>query len=315
MARIVRISSISFGGAAAGERRPERALKEALTLLQRAALDRPDIVCLPETFTGLGCGTAEWATTAEEVPGPTTDAVGAVAREHRMYVLCPMVRRDGGHLRNSAVLLNRRGEPACIYDKIHPTIGEIEAGILPGTSPGLFETDFGRIGCLICYDLNFRDVMEGLAEGEAEVVFFPSMYPGGLQLRAWAHDLGAYVVSAFTREGSAIVDPLGRVLIESQGYQRIISRELNLDRAVLHIDYNEKRWPAIKEKYGPGVEIDVATPEAAFMLVSYLPDVTVRDLIREFNLELRADYFARANAVRESALFTAETQRTQRMTR
>jgi len=240
--------------------------------------------------------------TAQPVPGPTTEAVGDVARRNRMYVLCPMVRRDGERLRNSAVLLDRSGAPAGVYDKIHPTIGEIEQGVTPGTAPGLFDTDFGRIGCLICYDLNFRDVLDGLAAGGAEVVFFPSMYPGGLQLRTWAHDLAAYVVSAFTREGSAIVDPLGRVLVESQGYQRIITRELNLDRAVLHIDYNEKQWPAIKEKYGPGVEIDVATPEAVFALVSHLPDVTVRDLIREFSLETRADYFHRANWVRERAL-------------
>src|SRR5947209_18512820 len=116
MARNVRVASISFGGGGGSiEGRFERARAAAVDRLQRAALDRPDIVCLPETFTGLGCGTAEWAVTAEEVPGPTTEAVGAVAREHRMYVLCPMVRRDGARLRNSAVLLDRRGEPAGIY--------------------------------------------------------------------------------------------------------------------------------------------------------------------------------------------------------
>src|SRR5437870_3340963 len=112
MSRLARVSSISFGGAPAGEGRPARALKHAVELLEEAALDRPDIVCLPETFTGLGCGMPEWAATAEPVPGRTTEAIGAVARRHRMYVLCPMVRRDGERLTNSAVLLDRSGAPA-----------------------------------------------------------------------------------------------------------------------------------------------------------------------------------------------------------
>ena len=303
MARNVRVASISFaGGGGTLDGRYERARGAALELLEQAALDRPDIVCLPETFTGLGCGEAEWIASAETVPGPTTDALGEVARRHAMWVICPIVQLQGKDRYNAAVLLDRRGELAGIYHKIHPTIGEIRRGIIPGAEASVFETDFGRIGCAICYDLNFRDVIEGLSAGGAELVFFPSMYRGGLQLSIWAHDFAVHLVSATPGEGSAIVDPLGRVMAQSSAYQKILCRTLNLDRRVLHIDENNCHWPAIKAKYGAGVVIDVATPEAVFALISHLPDITVDAIIQEFGLEARTDYFARANRIRREAL-------------
>src|SRR5205823_14880352 len=141
-----------------------------------------------------------------------------------------IVERRGNRTFNAAVLLNRQGQVAGIYHKMHPTIGEIRRGITPGTEATVFDTDFGRIGCAICYDLNFRDVIEGLAGGGAELIFFPSMYRGGLQLSIWAFDFGVPIVSATPGEGSAIVDPLGRVLAQSSAYQKIVSRVLELER-------------------------------------------------------------------------------------
>src|SRR5712692_5776161 len=101
MARNVRVASISFGGGGGPvEGRYARARTAAVELLEQAALDRPDIVCLPETFTGLGCGEAEWLASAEPVPGPTTDALGEVASRHEMWVICPLVQHAGEQRHN-----------------------------------------------------------------------------------------------------------------------------------------------------------------------------------------------------------------------
>jgi predicted amidohydrolase len=301
MARYVRVTSISYEGAG-GPEAVERARAEGVEWLERAALDQPDIVCLPETFTGLGRSGEEWLRSAEPVPGPTTEALGAVARRHRMHVICPILERRGDRVFNAAVLIGRDGQVFGAYYKIHPTIGEIDLGVLPGTEHPVFELDCGRVGCAICFDLNFRDVAEGLVANGAEILFFPSMYRGGLQLRIWAHDFGRFVLSATPGEGSALVDPLGRVLVESSRYQRLFSRVINLDRALLHIDENHRQWDAIKRKYGAGIEMDVATPEAVFALISHLPNVSADDLIREFGLERRDDYFARAESRRREAV-------------
>lgn len=305
MVSAVRISTISFAGSGEGSSTEEKIdgnRRAALHLVERAALDKPDIVCLPETFTGLGLETKEWFRSAETVPGPTTEALGDIAERHAMYVVSPIVEKRGGKTFNSAVLIDRTGKVVGSYHKMHPTIYEMEAGITPGTEPTVFETDFGPVGFVICFDLNFRDVGEDLKGRGAKLVFFPSMYPGGLQLSIWAHDLGFFMASAFTGDGSSIVDPLGRVLVKSSAYMPVISRVVNLDFELLHIDYNNEKWDELRNKYGPGIEIDVATPEAIFTLYSNRKDVTVKDIIREFKLETLDDYFARANAMRQKAL-------------
>jgi len=301
----VRVSTISFTGSGKSgstEGKIDGNREAALHLVEKAALEKPDIVCLPETFTGLGLETKEWFKSAETVPGPTTEALGDIAKRHGMYVVSPIVERLGGKTFNSAVLIDRTGKAVVSYHKIHPTIYEMEAGITPGTEPAVFETDFGPVGFAICFDLNFRDVGEGLKRMGAKLVFFPSMYAGGLQLSIWAHDLGFFMASAFTGDGSSIVDPLGRVLVKSSAYMPIISRVVNLDFELLHIDYNNEKWDQVRNKYGPDIEIDVATPEAIFALYSNRRGVTVEDLIREFKLEKLDEYFARASAVRQRAL-------------
>lgn len=299
MARPVRIVSISYNGEGnTVEQKRERGLR----MLAEAAVYQPDIVCLPETFTTLGLPCEAYPTAAETVPGPTTDAAAELARKHRMYVICPIVQKTDTGLYNSAVVINRDGEILGAYHKMHPTIWEIESGVIPGTEPKTFETDFGRIGCAICFDLNHRDVIEGLASNGAEVVFFPSMYCGGLQLQIWAHDFSVFIVSAHSGGKSAVVDPLGRVLKWSSTYEQILYRQINLDGAVFHIDYNNAHWDAIRRKYGPAVEIDIATDEAKFRLVSHHPNITVSDIASEFGLEPLPAYFSRAAKIREKML-------------
>jgi len=299
MARLVRVASISYNGEGGTV---EQKRENGLRLLAEAAVYQPDIVCLPETFTTLGLPCEAYPTAAETVPGPTTDAAAELARKHSMYVICPIVQKTNAGLRNSAVVINRNGEILGAYHKMHPTIWEIESGVVPGTEPKTFETDFGRIGCAICFDLNHRDVIEGLASNGAEIVFFPSMYCGGLQLQIWAHDFSVFIVSAHSGGRSAIVDPLGRVLKWSSAYEQILCRQINLDGAVFHIDYNNAHWDAIRRKYGPAVEIDIATDEAKFRLVSHHPSITVSDIAAEFGLEPLSAYFNRAAQIRDKAL-------------
>jgi len=296
---------ISFSGASGNGTAKERVVQNrraALEMIEKAALDKPDIVCLPETFPALGLEFKDWFESAETVPGPTTDAVGEIANRNNMYVVCPIVEREEGRTYNSAVLIDRAGKAVGSYHKIHPTISELEVGITPGTDPVVLQTDFGPVGFAICFDLNFRYVGEGLKAMGAKLVFFPSMYEGGLQLSVWALDLSFYMASAFTGNGSAIVDPLGRVLVKSSHYMPIISKVINPYFEVMHCDYNNKKWEAIKRKYGQGVEIDIAEPEDAFAIYTNREDLTVDDIIMEFELERRDEYYNRATAFSQKAL-------------
>lgn len=303
MARNVRVSSISFPGAPGSGAEGVRArVASALGYVDRAAAERPDVIVLPEVFNVLGGSGDEWMDTAEPVPGPTTDAVAQRARKHGAYIVCPLFERRDEGVGNASVLIDREGEIVGTYYKIHPTIGEIEKGVVPGTEATVLETDFGKVGFAICYDLNFRDVMEGAAANGAELMFFSSMYRGGLQLSLWAFDFGVHLVSSTPGENSRIVSPLGRVLAESFVHSRIITKTLNLDCAVLHIDYNNAQFEALRKKYGKRIEMEVISPEAVLLLTSHHRNKTVDDLIDEFGLETRAAYFDRANRARRRAL-------------
>ena len=301
----VQVASVSFKGTrrATVDETIENNVKEILFLLRKALLDEPDIICLPECSPLFGLSMEEMVEKAEEIPGAVSNRIASFAKENKVHIIFPTIRRDGEKIYNSAVLISRDGEYVGSYDKVHPTIWEIEAGVKPGFEARAFELEFGKIGVAICFDLNFEDVIKGLARDRVKAVFFPSMYPGGLQLKIWAFNHGVYMVSSIADDrGSMIVNPLGRILAVSSSYQPVICRTINLDYDVLHLDYNSEKIDRVKEKYGSKVSFEVSQPEAVFLMSSEAGGITVSNVIGEFGLERREEYFKRASAAREAAL-------------
>jgi predicted amidohydrolase len=297
LARYVTVGSVSqYPKGADSAARHE----EAAALLQRAARLGAQIVAFPETYhhTGLA-GTAE--DHAQTLDGPSVSRMAQEARRNGVHVVWPLYTREHGRIYNSAVLVGPAGDIAGVYHKMFPTIGEIESGITPGERPAVFETDLGRFGTVICFDLNFDEVMQGTADAGAEVVFFCSAYRGGLQLGIWAYLTGAYIVSAVLAELGQIVDLSGQVLAEST-YEGVITRRINLDRRLMHMDCNWDKMDALLAKYGPKVSIDFFTREACWAVGSESDEFTVDALMQEFGLESRSGYFQRARHVRQQAL-------------
>jgi len=71
-----------------------------------------------------------------------------------------------------------------------------------------------------------------------------------------------------------------------------------MDRRHFHLDGNQNKFQEILKKYGAGVEIENHYPEAHFTLASLMDEVTVEDLVKEFELEPWVDYLARARRER-----------------
>jgi len=249
------------------------------------SLYRPDIICLPEIFTGAS------AKEAESVPGPTTDRLAGIAKELECYIICPLHTKKGDKVFNSAVLIDRKGELVGQYDKIHPVSTESERGVTPGNSPPpVFKTDFGTIGIQICFDINWVEGWKSLREQGAEIVFWPSAYPAGRNLPAYAWLFKYYIVGSSWRDPATIYDITGDLIASSGQYEHWAFARLNLEKAFLEItDYAEK-LNAIKKKYGRKVLIRYYHDEDWVTIESNSPDLRVGEILNEYKLVPHWDY-------------------------
>jgi beta-ureidopropionase len=300
MARYVTVGSVSMSPRVSFAGDPKGLLDYAAHMMLRAKRFGADIVAFPECF-GHRVSEGGCMAVAEPLDGPTLTRVAEEAKRVGLYVVMPLYTREDGKVFNSAVLLSPAGEVVGAYHKMFPTIGEMENGITPGTEAPVFQTSFGKVGMAICFDMNFNEIMYGLGENGAEIVFFCSAYRGGLQLQIRAWELGAYIVSSVEGELGQIIDQSGMVLAEST-YEALVTRRLNLDRRLLHMDGNWGKMDEMLAKYGPGVSFEYFTREACYTVASEQEGVSVDDILREFGLEGRTAYFDRSRRKRREAL-------------
>lgn len=119
---------------------------------------RPDLVCLPEcTLTGYLYEDADVQRFAEPIPGPTTQHMGTLAQEHKIFLCFGLLEVAGKSFFNSAVLLDRHGRILLHHRKIceHPPFTN-------GTTVQSVETELGHLAVLICGDLFDEDATSQL---------------------------------------------------------------------------------------------------------------------------------------------------------
>lgn len=318
MARWVRVSTVAYPPVEAGDHFLERQRDRIIEYAEMAAQARPkpDLVAFPEICVQMGMGSLEAEVgAAEPVPGPSTDRLAEVACRHGIYIVLPLFERDGDRVYNSAVFLGREGQIVGTYHKYQPTDYEMRAGVMPGEDVQAFDLDFGKVGAAICFDMKFVETGQTLARHGARMCVFCSMFIAGERLWHWARDFGFYMVSSCTAR-SYIVDMGGGRYLADTGREiaevasgtvpPIASAVVNMDRCQFHLDYNGPRLKDIFAKYGQGVEVQIWRPEAHFTLASLMDDVTVDDIIREFELEPWVAYLDRARAVRKQMLATGK---------
>ena len=173
--RRVRLATTSFGHLWRSSSLEEN-LEMAYCLVDRAGQAGCDAVCLPEYLTVRGWDPSDDQVRAsfQAVPGPIADRYAALARKHRMYVVGWLFERDGDRAYNSAVLFGRTGAVVGTYRKVHLTATEATVwGLSPGDGFPVFETDFGRVGVMICYDDYFPETSRVIALSGADVIFYP----------------------------------------------------------------------------------------------------------------------------------------------
>ena len=235
-----------------------------------------DIVALPEHF-ALPAGSLPHEA-GEDLDGRTATAVAAKARAHGTYAVVPMYLRQGDAVHNSAVLLDRQGEPVGVYHKAFPVVlpdGSIERGIAPGGEFPVFETDFGRVGLQICWDVVFDDGWSALADQEAELVLFPSAAPTLPLMISHAYRYQYYIASSVMRPPSVIVNPQGRVIARSDADREVVVARVDLDNRVVPSTFLWSRGDALKEQYGDIIDWNWHDAEGSCLMTSSDPDMPI----------------------------------------
>lgn len=299
MPRKVRVSTASFHRQTTASVEGNRAF--ALACFEAAGAEQADLLCLPETLLEIGLPQAN-RPYVESISGPTINAFSALAKQHRLWAVAPIsIRSDAGIIENTAVVINRDGDVAGVYSKIHPTIGECQQRmIVPGADAAVINTDFGRLGLAICYDIGWPQIWQALADKDAELVVWPSAYDGGfpLQAYAWLHQY--YVVSSVRTEHSRIIDITGTILASTSRWHSFATETIDLEKELFHIDDQADKIFRIQLELGHRVSIKAMTEEHFFTLESHDPAWTVARIKSEFGLESFRDYHQRAEVVQNA---------------
>lgn len=270
---------------------PEDNLSGAVARCREAADAGANIVCLQELYRSrYFCQVEDHAffSLAETIPGPSTEALATVARECEIVIIAPLFERRGpGVYHNSAVIIDADGKMAGTYRKMHipDDPGFYEKFYFAPGDLGFraFDTKFGRVSVLICWDQWYPEAARLAALDGAEILFYPTAigwHPaekaefGAMQRDSWitvqrGHAIanGLYVAAAnrvgFEPSPSAdlspqdegagiefwgssfIAGPQGEILAQaSTACEEILMTDVDLSR----VETVRRHWPFLRDR-------------------------------------------------------------------
>jgi N-carbamoylputrescine amidase len=263
---------------------PDKNLAAAAANIEAASDAGAHIICLPELFRSLYfCQTEDSGlfNLAEPIPGPTTKALGKLAKKLKVVLIAPIFeRRTSGIYHNSAAIIDSGGELVGLYRKMHipddPSYYE-KFYFTPGDlGYQAFDTRVGRISTLICWDQWYPEAARLSALKGASILFYPTAigwHPhekkqhGKAQRDAWqtvqrGHAIanGIYV-AAVNRIGhetpnaktagiefwgsSFVSDPQGVIVAEAPvGRPAVLVSEVDL----AHMEDIRRNWPFLRDR-------------------------------------------------------------------
>jgi len=263
---------------------PNDNLKKAVTWIERAAKKGANVICLPELFRSQYFCQKEDIDNfnlAETIPGPSTEVLAKICKKLDVVVIASLFeKRASGIYHNTTAIINEEGKLKGIYRKMHipddPSYYE-KFYFTPGDlGYKAFDTKFGKISTLICWDQWYPEAARLTAMQDPSVIFYPTAigwHPnekkehGRAQFESWqtiqrGHAIanGVYV-AAVNRIGlekqdenssgiefwgsSFVADPQGIIIAQAlANKEEILIAEVDTER----IEYIRHNWPFLRDR-------------------------------------------------------------------
>lgn len=254
--REVTVAALNYrpSGAASAAENVERFIEA----IEKAVPGKVDLILLGEGITVVGTG-KKYSDVAEPVPGPTTARLGEYARRRNAWIVAGLYEREAPAIYNTAVLLDRQGRLAGKYRKVYLPREEIEGGLRPGDDFPVFQTDFGRIGIMICWDLQYADPARHLAIKGAELILLPIWGGNEALPKARAIENHVFLAASGYNHATYILDPEGRTLATAPQLGQAASATLDLNRR-----YADKWLGWMRGRFMKELRLDIALPRPGF---------------------------------------------------
>jgi predicted amidohydrolase len=240
--------------------------EEYTPLIAEAAKQKADLVVLGETVPSANVKLKP-EELAESVPGPATEFFGQLAKQHRLHIVLSLYERDKHLIYNTAVLMGPDGALIGKYRKVSLPPGEAAKGIAPGKDYPVFDTSFGKVGMMVCYDGFFPEVARELTKNGAEVIAWPVWGCNPKLAEARACENHVYVVSSTFMNAdsgwmiSAVFDHGGTPIAQTGTWDTVAVAEVTLNQPYLG-PYNLGDFRSMVPRHRPPVPGELSASHA-----------------------------------------------------
>ncbi|WP_298551858.1 carbon-nitrogen hydrolase family protein [Streptomyces luteogriseus] len=237
--------------------KPAQNLRRAEHYIHEAVAQGADLICLPEAFSTSG-NILEVADVSVTVPGPETDFLREQAKQAGVHIVAGLLERgDDGKYYSTSVLCGPEGTLLGHYRRVH--CHELEARYLSGGSEyPVFDVEFGRIGLMQGYDINFPEVAREYCRRGVDIIVCSALVP---EMFAYVANMRLPVRAVDAECIIAFASGIGTNLYAGFGYMgrsQILADPLFLEAERFDFVDGDERMVDLGKEPGVGVvEVDL----------------------------------------------------------
>ena len=214
---------------------------QVISLIKEACSKGCDFIVTSEAINFCGVPKSidcDYREVIPELGAPLFKVISDIAKEEKKYIALGAYHQRNGRMYNSLLVYDPEGQQKFLYDKIH-LAGSEQDRLTPGMEYLVMDTEYGKIGAAICWDMQFPEVCRELVLRGAELIICPTWGWEQIYGHARAYENGVYVASAMSvpyqnnitgiRNPSEVISPEGKLLASgSRHMAEVITCELDI---------------------------------------------------------------------------------------